>query len=79
MQITVNFENEEELNDFIEYINHKELFRKFMKDFNEFVKKEQTHAKNVNNALKVKIKEEEEKLKNMEKQLKTIEEEQENG
>jgi len=76
MQITVNFENEEELNNFIEYINHKELFRKFMKDFNEFVKKEQTHAKNVNEALKAKIKKEEEELQN---KIKSLEEEQENG
>ena len=74
MKLQVDFENETEVSEFMEYITYKELFRKFMSDFNEFVKKEQTHAKNVNNALKAKIEAEKEKLNAMEEQIKNIDE-----
>ena len=62
--------DEAQITEFFEFLKNRDLFNKFMKDFNSFVSKEKLHIQNVKANLDAKIKAEEERLAGLEEQLK---------
>lgn len=65
-------DDEVTIQEFLSFQQHRELFNKFMTDFNEFVSRQKTHSQKVSEALHKKIEEEEKKLANMESELSNL-------
>ena len=65
-------DDEDTIQEFLSFQQHRELFNKFMTDFNEFVSKHKTHAQKVSEALHRKIETEEKRVANMESELSNL-------